>query len=137
MFPLPILTYIKIGIAVLALSGSFYAGYRFEANRFDRYKVEQAQIAQEKERAHQEATDEIRKVKDAEIANINARLFATISELRKRPSRPTEGSGNGQGATGASLYAEDAIFLAGEAARADILRSALEACYNQYDAVAK
>lgn len=137
MFPLPILTYVKIGIAVLALCGSFYSGYRFEANRFDLYKVKQAQIAQEKERAHQEATDEIRKVKDAEIANINARLFATISELRKRPSRPAEGSSNGQGGTGANLYAEDAIFLAGEAARADILRSALEACYNQYDAVAK
>jgi hypothetical protein len=137
MFPLPIITYVKIAVVILGLSGAFYTGYRFEANRFDAYKVAQQAAAQEKEREHQQATDEIRKVKDAEIANINAKLFATISELRKRPSRPSEGAGNGQSGTGAGLYAEDAIFLAGEAARADVLRTALEACYNQYDAVAK
>jgi hypothetical protein len=61
-----------------------------------------------------------------------------FSELRKRPSRPATITSNGQSCTqctGAQLYAEDSIFLTGEAARADIIRVALQACYNQYDAI--
>ena len=136
MFPLPIITYVKIGISVLAICGSFYLGYRFEANRFDLYKVEQAKIAQQKEREHQDAADEIRKVKDAQIQAINNQLVDAISELRKRPSR-AQIAANGQGGTGATLSAEDAEFLIREAARADQIRAGLQACYAQYDAIAK
>jgi hypothetical protein len=137
MYPLPIITYVKMALVALVLCLCFYSGYRFEKHRFEAYKVEQQTVAQKKADEYQAATDEIRKIKDDEIADINAKLFASISELRKRPSRPNKGTSNGQGATGASLYAEDAIFLRGEAARADVLRSALEACYNQYDAIRK
>lgn len=64
---------------------------------------------------------------------------AILSSLRARPSRPTNMpvTSNDQskpGATGSQLYAEDAGFLAREAADADTTRIALTACYSQYDA---
>jgi hypothetical protein len=136
MFPLPILTYVKIGLCALLLCGAGYLGYSLEAARFDRYKanqIAQTQAAQEK---HQAATDQIRKEKDAQIASINNSLTDALIKLRERPSR-TQASGNGQGGTGLSLSAEDAGFLDREAARADVLRSALSACYEQYDSLSK
>ena len=139
MFPLPIITWFKIGFAVMALTGSWYMGYSFEASRFAQYKADQITQAHKKEQESQLATDEIRKTKDAQIKAINNQLFDAISELRKRNSR-TDKSNNGQtgqGCNGSQLYAEDSIFLTREAARADTIRTALDACYKQYDAVAK
>jgi hypothetical protein len=132
--------YFLIGIAVaLAISfgSGFGLGHKLERAKFDAYKLEQSEITRKKEAEHQVATDQIRRTKDAKIADINNRLVDAISELRKRPSRPAEIATNGQSCSGRSLYAEDAIFLRREASRADIIREALEACYNQYDSVAK
>ena len=134
MFPLPILTYVKIGLVVAALLGAGYTGYSIEAGRFERYKAEQLAQTQKAEHEHQAAADAIRKEKDAQIASINNSLADALIELRKRPSR-AQASSNGQGGTGLSLSAEDAGFLDREAARADVLRSALDACYKQYDAL--
>ena len=136
MFPLPILTYVKLGAIALALLFSAYLGYSFEHSRFVAFKAAIAEETRQKEIEHQIATDEIRKVKDAQIRDINSKLVDAISELRKRPSRP-ESPLLGQIGTGASLFAEEAIFLIREAARADELRAGLEACYAQYDAVSK
>ena len=79
--------------------------------------------------------DQIRKDKDAQINAINNQLANALIELRNRPSRTNQSSNNGQSGTGATLFAEDAEFLIGEAARADKLRTALTACYAQYDQV--
>ena len=122
---------------VISFGSGFGLGHKLEKARFDAYKLEQSEATRKKEQEHQDAVDQLRKDKDAKIANINNQLFDAINELRKRPSRPAEITSNGQSGTGASLYAEDAIFLRREAARADVLRTALEACYNQYDSVAK
>ena len=134
MFPLGILTYVKIGLfaALLFLAG--YIGFSLEAARFDRYKAAQQAATQKAQEEHQAAADQIRKEKDAQITSINAQLVDAISELRKRPSRAQDAA-NGQGGTGLSLSAEDASFLDREAARADVLRSALDACYQQYDSL--
>ena len=134
MFPLPLLTYVKIGVAVLLLSTSFYLGFRLANNRFLEYKADQIAKTAQIEKEHQEATDQIRKEKDAQIASINNQLVDAISQLRKRPSR-TQDTSNGQSGTGATLFAEDAEFLIREAARADQIRAGLEACYKQYDAI--
>ena len=134
MFPLPIFTWIKIGAAVIALAGSWYMGYSFEASRFAQYKADQITETQKKEHEAQLATDEIRKTKDAQIANINNQLADALVSLRSRNSR-TDKASNGQSGTGATLYAEDAEFLIREAARADTIRIGLEACYKQYDAI--
>ncbi len=136
MFPLPILTYVKLGAIALALLFSAYLGYSFEHSRFVAFKAAITEETRQIEQQHQAQADEIRKVKDAQIRDINSKLVDAISELRKRPSRP-ESPLPGQIGTGASLFAEDAIFLRREAARADELRAGLEACYAQYDAVSK
>ena len=136
MFPLGILTYVKIGLfaALLFLAG--YIGFSLEAARFDRYKAAQQAATQKAQEEHQAAADQIRKEKDAQITSINAQLVDAISQLRSRPSR-TQATSNGQGGTGLSLSAEDSVFLEREAARADILRTGLSACYQQYDALNK
>ena len=136
MFPLGILTYVKIGLfaALLFLAG--YIGFSLEAARFDRYKAAQQAATQKAQEEHQAAADQIRKEKDAQIASINNSLADALIGLRERPSR-TQDAANGQGGTGVSLSAEDSIFLEREAARADILRTALSACYDQYDALNK
>ena len=136
MFPLSILTYVKIGLVALCLCGAGYLGYSLEAARFDRYKAEQQALTQTLQEEHQAAADQIRKEKDAQIASINNSLADALVQLRSRPSR-AQASSNGQGGTGLSLSAEDATFLEREAARADVLRSALDACYKQYDSLNK
>ena len=136
MFPLGIITYVKIGLVAILLLGAGYTGYSIEASRFERYKAEQLAQTQKAEQEHQAAADQIRKEKDAQIASINNQLTDALIGLRSRPNR-TQAASNGQGGTGLSLSAEDATFLDREAARADILRSALDACYKQYDALNK
>ena len=137
MFPLPIFTWIKIGACVIALAGSWYMGFKFESNRFEAYKAEQIEIVHKKEVEAQAKTDEIRKAKDAQINSINNQLANALVELRNRPSRTNQSSNNGQSGTGATLFAEDAEFLIREASRADQIRTALDACYKQYDEVTK
>ena len=134
MFPLPILTYVKLGAIALALLFSAYLGYSFEHSRFVAFKAAITEETRQIEQQHQAQANEIRKVKDAQIRDINSKLVDAISELRKRPNRP-ENARNGQSGTGATLFAEDAIFLRREAARADEIRAGLDACYRQYDAL--
>ena len=136
MFPLGILTYVKIGLFALSLCVAGYLGYAVESSRFNSYKQAQQAATQALQEQHQAATDQIRKDKDAQIASINAQLVDAIGELRKRPSR-AQASSNGQGGTGATLFADDAEFLTREAARADIIRTGLSACYAQYDSLSK
>jgi len=113
-------------------------GYgRYEHNVFEEYKAEEIKNAREKEHQMQDATEQIRKYKDAQINAINNQLADALIQLRNRPSRSNQISSNGQSGTGATLYAEDAEFLIREASRADTIRTALDACYKQYDEVTK
>ena len=134
MFPLPLTTWLKLGAGLALAIFMWYSGYSYEASRFERYKAEQAAQTQIKERDYQAKADQIEKEKNAQIRNINNQLVDAISELRKRPGRTTETSAGSCG-TGATLFAEDAIFLRREAARADEIRAGLQACYQQYDAI--
>jgi len=135
MFPLPISSYLMIGLAVIAMAGIGYG--RYEHNVFEEYKAEEIKNAREKEHQLQDVTDQIRKDKDAQINAINSQLANALIELRNRPSRTSQISSNGQSGTGATLFAEDAEFLVREATRADQIRTALDACYKQYDEVIK
>ena len=134
MFPFPITTWIMIALGVVAIGGVGYG--RYEAYKLDAYKVSQAKAVHDKEVQSQEDADKIRKEKDAQITAINNQLADALISLRQRPSR-SESAKDGQGGTGMSLSSEDATFLVREAARADGLRTALDACYKQYDAVTK
>ena len=136
MFPLPILTYVKLAAGALVLLGSIWFGWHLRDVDFQSYKADQIKQTQKAQEEHQAAADQIRKDKDAQITYINTQLVDAISELRKRPNR-AQNAANGQGGTGATLSAEDAEFLTREAARADIIRTGLSACYQQYDALNK
>ena len=135
MFPLPISSYLMIGMAVVAMAGISYG--RYEHNAFAEYKAEEIANAREKEHQIQDATDQIRKDKDAQINSINNQLANALIELRSRPSRTSQVSSNGQNGTGSTLFAEDAEFLIREATRADQIRTSLDACYKQYDEITK
>ena len=136
MFPLPILTYVKIGLCAALLFLAGYIGFSLEAARFNSYKQAQQAATQKIQEEHQAAADQIRKEKDAQIASINNSLADALIKLRERPNR-AQNTTNGQGGTGATLFADDATFLVREAARADIIRTGLAACYDQYDALNK
>jgi hypothetical protein len=133
MIPIQIIVY-----AVAAVL-TFSAGWSVNGWRWE--KKEQAQeIARQKAIKDQEsanivATDKIRKEKDAQINAINNQLADALIQLRSRTSRNDNKANDGQGGTGRSLFAEDAEFLIREAARADQIRTALDACYKQYDEV--
>lgn len=114
-------------VAVALFCGGFVNGCSYQQSKAEK-------TIRDKEHQYQSDADQIRKNKDAQIKVINNQLVDAVSELRKRPSRASEAS-NGKSCNGASLYAEDAEFLVREAARADEIRVALEACYKQYDAI--
>jgi hypothetical protein len=118
-------------IYAIVITALFCGGF-VNGCSYQQFKAEKT--IRSKEHQYQADADQIRKDKDAQIKVINNQLVDAVSELRKRPSRATEAS-NGQSCNGASLYAEDAEFLVREAARADEIRTSLEACYKQYDSL--
>jgi hypothetical protein len=121
--------YAIYAIVIIALfCGGFVNGCSYQQNKAEK-------TIRDKEHQYQADADLIRKDKDAQIKVINTQLVDAVSELRKRPSRTAETSaGQGiQGCDGSKLYAEDGTFLVREAARADTIRIALQACYDQYE----
>lgn len=98
--------------------------------------------ARNNERQLVEVNQMIEQDKTNEIARIRDDAAATIARLQNRPDRQPARPGGAapqapacQGATGAELSRSDAIFLDGEATRADEQRAALSACYRAYDSV--
>ena len=130
---------LKLIAYIVAVTLVFFAGWTVNGWRYEKkeaaQKIAQEQAIAAKEKANQQTADQIRKDKDAQINAINTQLFSALTQLRNRPSRSQYSTNVGQDGTGATLFAEDAEFLIGEAARADKLRTALTACYAQYDQV--
>ena len=114
-------------VAVTLFCGGFVNGCSYQQSKAEK-------TIRDKEHQYQADADSIRIQKDAQIKVINTQLVDAISQLRSRPSNPTK-TINGQDCNGAALSAPDAEFLVREAARADEIRVALQACYNQYDAI--
>ena len=118
-------------VAVTLFCSGFVSGCQHQ-------ETKQEKVIREKEHQYQAEADKIRKEKDDQINAINTRLANALVELRNRPSRPkSEATNAATCGTGATLYAEDGEFLIGEAARADQIRSALQAWYDQYDSLEK
>jgi hypothetical protein len=114
-------------VAVTLFCGGFVNGCSYQQSKAEK-------TIRDKEHQYQSDADQIRKDKDAQLKDINNQLVDAVSELRKRTSRTAETS-NGKSCNGTSLFAEDAEFLVREAARADEIRVALQACYKQYDSL--
>ncbi len=114
-------------VAITLFCGGFVNGCSYQQSKAEK-------TIRDKEHQYQADADSIRIQKDAQIKVINTQLVDAISQLRSRPSNPTK-TINGQDCNGTALSAPDAEFLVREAARADEIRVALQACYNQYDAI--
>ena len=148
--------YVIIGVVVaigVAGAGGLYQGHQLGKaevqQAWDKEKAEQyAQYAKAQEEARakeqelQANADKLRKEKDAEIRNINARANALSNSLQQRQTRPSEtGSLSSTTSTrpascsGKELFREDGEFLVRVAREADELRSALKQCYTQYEAL--
>ena len=129
----------KLIAYIVAIVLTFFAGWTVNGWRYQQKEaaqlIAQEKAIQQKIAQNQTATDQIRKDKDAQIQSINDQLANALMQLRSRPSRSQYITNNGQDGTGKSLSAEDAEFLIREATRADQIRTALDACYKQYDEV--
>ena len=98
------------------------------------------EAARVREQEMQAAADKLRREKDAQIREINARATALTNSLRDRKERPAESSAvsgttrSCSGASGAELAKRDGEFLAGYSADAARLQAALDQCVKQYNA---
>jgi alkanesulfonate monooxygenase SsuD/methylene tetrahydromethanopterin reductase-like flavin-dependent oxidoreductase (luciferase family) len=141
---------------VLAIAGAAGGGY-YKGNSAGQAEVQQAwdkekaeqyaayakgqEEARQREQEMQQAADRLRREKDAEIRDINARTIALSNSLRDRAERPAQNdsvSGTPRscaGASGAELAKGDGEFLAGYSADAARLQAALDQCVKQYNAV--
>ena len=120
---------------------SYGAGVDKEATKFLKYRQSQQTLVLEQQEQHKVKLTEQLKDKEDAIKSINQRHATIVSGLRQRTERPVASvSGKevssapvctGTGSTGEQLYRQDAEFLIGEAAKADILREALKTCRTQ------
>ena len=134
-----------------AAGGGYYqgntAGRAVVQQAWDKEKAEQyaayakgQEEARQREQEMQQAADKLRREKDAQIRDINARATALSNSLRDRPERPTQNdsvSGAARscsGASGAELAKGDGEFLARYSADAARLQAALDQCVKQYNA---
>jgi len=109
------------------------------------YAAAQA-AAREKEQSLQAQADQLREESNEKTRNASQLAAALSDSVRKRPERPAAPAASTvSGAasvvcpacvcTGAELFKESAEFLIAEAARADELRIALNACIQQYESL--
>jgi hypothetical protein len=101
-------------------------------------QAEQTQKARKKEQELQDQLAKQKRVHQNEIRRIQRDHIALVDSLRNRTERPESITDVPKdspfelqpltGCTGSELYREDGTFLVGEAARADQLRIALQAC---------
>jgi hypothetical protein len=138
-----------------AAGGGYYkgnsAGQAEVRQAWDKEKAEQyaayakgQEEARQREQEMQQAADKLRREKDAQIRDINARATALTNSLRDRQERPTQNGAMSSTAgltdasgwcTGARLYREHAEAFAGESALAAEIQSELKTCLKQYNAV--
>lgn len=129
--------YIVIAVVVgLGIShGTLYLkGANDKANEYE-LEVKEAQIAAFKiASVKQEKANERANRLEESRRTIQSKLDTALDRLRQRPERlPTESRTDCKGSTGAELSKPDGEFLSREAARADRIRKALEACYQHVD----
>ncbi len=99
--------------------------------------LKQLQDARDKEQELVAYSEKLRKEKDREIREINARAIALGNIVRQRPERQTmpDTATTCAGTSGAELARGDGEFLIGYAADAARLEAALKQCVSQYEAL--
>lgn len=124
----------KLILCIALLLAGFGGGVKFMKGVQAQKDLATDQETRRIEQKRQSMAAGIQESKDAKNRTVINRQLALIDELRNRPERTVHTS-DCKGATGAELSRPDAGFLAGEAARAERQRNALEACYSQYDSL--
>lgn len=141
---------------ILAVGAAAGGGY-YKGNAAGKAEVQQAWEVEKRKQAEeyadnlrkaletqqemQQAADTLRREKDAQIRDINARATALTNSLRDRKERPSkDGSVSDTarscaGASGAELAKGDGEFLARYSADAARLQAALDQCVKQYNAI--
>lgn len=121
-------------IAYLMLASFlFLAGWTINGWRYEARISKDIQKMIVTERNLQKELDIQRGKYNAEIRSLNAKHNGIIEQLRKRPSRSSTVTENGQACDGSKLPREDAEFLIGEATRADQVVAQLNFCYANYE----
>lgn len=133
----------SVALAV-ALAASHWKAYHLGVNtvqaEWDAAQASADSAARAKEQSLQTQADQLRKAQDDKLAQISRDLDSARAAIRLLHNTPRPANyvppapGAGTQCSGASLFAEDAEFIIGEAARADELRAALERCEAQYNA---
>ncbi len=124
-------------VIVVAAIGGFY--WYADSNGYERAEKKHAAAEQKQRDDNQEKMDNLRtdydaltELKDEEIKRVSTELARAAASLRNRPERmPEAAQATCQGGSGAGLSRSDSEFLAGEAARANILRGQLSACQDR------
>lgn len=136
-----------LGATVAVGAAGWYGRHVGDGEGYDRCKGEVAALqvkavadARKDEQEKQKGVNDAIKKQVEGLEAVHAGLARDLERLRNRPARPAAGMPQNsdvqcKGATGAELSREDAEFLGREAARADILRTALQACYLAHDAI--
>lgn len=137
--------YIRLAAILALLAGLWWLHNHIDQGGYDRrVSEEQAALviaeaqAREVTRLRQRAADHIKDEQDAKYRDIAARLSVALDSLQNRPDRRPDAASDTStcaGTSGAELSRPDGRFLEGEAARADRIRAALDACYRQYDSL--
>ena len=142
-----------IAIILAAGAGYFQGSEHGQAkvqNLWDKEKAAQyaeyakaQEEARKKEQELQANADQLRREKDVEIRNLNARATALNNSLQHRPTRTSEAgslpnsSKSCSGASGKELARGDAEFLVWYATEAARIQADLNQCIRQYEALRK
>jgi hypothetical protein len=139
------LAWLRIGLLAAVLAGlaashfmAFRSGKATVRAEWTAANLEQERLAAKETQRRIEKSAENQRIRDEELRAINALYADALERLRNRPERRAVQASNPTacaGASGAELSGPDAGFLAGEAARANVLRAALAACYRHVDQV--
>lgn len=115
----------------------YYKGKDAVQSEWDKVVAEQTIKTVEVERNLRTKIDAVVEDKNREIARIKRIHASVVAGLQQRPERDSVSTNPeaAQNCSGAGLYREDAGFLAGEAARADLYAIELKSCYKAYDEV--
>lgn len=137
-----LLSKLLIYVLSIALSGWFFygVGRDKEAKKLLEYQNAQKALMIEQESKYQEKLVQSLKEKENAIKDLNKRHASIVSSLQQRPTRQSSSETTsspvvctGAGSSGDRLYREDAEFLIGEAARAEVIKQALRACRQQLE----
>jgi hypothetical protein len=93
MFPLPILTYIKIAAVVVALAFAYYKGYSGEHEKFVKFQAEVAAVGKAQEVLNEAKAKEHETISTSIANQYEARLSAVHSYYAERV-QPDSNSGN-------------------------------------------